>query len=681
MTDVQVIKAIVKLPPKSRQSFALQNNNSSSNNNHCLPSQSMEHTQGNWDSYLVSNRLYVQVSASIAEHHILTLLQTCCPQDVHLTCQPYSDVSNGHITFANKDQADMAFTLFNGAHFNNGMRLSLSISPVDQACEPEPMSDILQVQHLPMDSSNQSIYDLFRPFGPMALCKIIVEQGPTAVFNGTALIQYYHSEDADHAISVMNNKMIQENIIAVFPFVFSKRQKSEADVDPGNATNKDTNTIDYTNLYIKNLDLNAKSSDLFKHFRKYGHIISARVMKNARTNQSKGFGFVSFIKSEEAYRALHGMNGRYILSKAILVNFHEPKKVRNNNDNKPTGPPLDSNGAPSPPSLSNTHTSSTTTTSTLSHMASSFSPPTPQAQYHHQPPQHYQPPSPVAPPYQPSPSLHKQYRQHYPAPQQKAQSQIHAPYHPPYAHITSEHQPAPKPSYKKPGSIGQSTLHGSERTGYRPTRDSVAKVEHTHSTPLVPSLSTLASGAAIQTPPPPRRTLRRRGSLESICSTMTETSHHTQRQRMLAAVLHYESTDLAGDIVDMLLTLKKKDRSLCLFNADFMKSKVQQAKQALATFDDDDDDDDDDDASIAAPQQQQHSALEIDGFLRSLEGLEMHEKKQKLGDRLFPCVKATGIKHAPKITIRLLDHVPLHDLAHLMYNDDDLRTKINQVTL
>jgi hypothetical protein len=99
--------------------------------------------------------------------------------------------------------ADMAFTLFNGAHFNNGMRLSLSISPVDQACEPEPMSDILQVQHLPMDSSNQSIYDLFRPFGPMALCKIIVEQGPTAVFNGTALIQYYHTEDADHAISVM----------------------------------------------------------------------------------------------------------------------------------------------------------------------------------------------------------------------------------------------------------------------------------------------------------------------------------------------------------------------------------------------------------------------------------------------------------------------------------------------
>lgn len=86
--------------------------------------------------------------------------------------------------------------------------------------------------------------------------------------------------------------------------------------------------VDYTNLYIKNLDLNVKSVDLFNNFRRFGRIISARVMKNAQTKQSKGFGFVSFSKADEAQRAKHEMNGEFILSKPVIVAFHEPKKAR-----------------------------------------------------------------------------------------------------------------------------------------------------------------------------------------------------------------------------------------------------------------------------------------------------------------------------------------------------------------
>jgi RNA recognition motif-containing protein len=86
--------------------------------------------------------------------------------------------------------------------------------------------------------------------------------------------------------------------------------------------------VDYTNLYIKNLDLNVKSADLFNNFRRFGRIISARVMKNAQTKQSKGFGFVSFSKADEAQKAKQEMNNQYILSKPVIVAFHEPKKAR-----------------------------------------------------------------------------------------------------------------------------------------------------------------------------------------------------------------------------------------------------------------------------------------------------------------------------------------------------------------
>lgn len=93
--------------------------------------------------------------------------------------------------------------------------------------------------------------------------------------------------------------------------------------------------MDYSNLYIKNLDLNVKSSDLFNHFRAYGRIISARVMKNPQTKQSKGFGFVSFSRTDEAFQALREMNGKYIMSKPIVVAFHEPKKPRSDKSSSP----------------------------------------------------------------------------------------------------------------------------------------------------------------------------------------------------------------------------------------------------------------------------------------------------------------------------------------------------------
>ncbi|OAD06537.1 hypothetical protein MUCCIDRAFT_125019, partial [Mucor lusitanicus CBS 277.49] len=74
-----------------------------------------------------------------------------------------------------------------------------------------------------------------------------------------------------------------------------------------------------TNLYIKNLDPEVTSYDLFKRFRAYGKIISARVMKDTVTGISKGYGFVSFTHMDEANDALQNMNGALLNSKNIIV--------------------------------------------------------------------------------------------------------------------------------------------------------------------------------------------------------------------------------------------------------------------------------------------------------------------------------------------------------------------------
>ena len=66
----------------------------------------------------------------------------------------------------------------------------------DGSFEHEAKGSILQVKNLPLRIDNNALYDLFRPFGPLSLCKPIVEG---KAFRGTAFIQYFFQSDSDEA--------------------------------------------------------------------------------------------------------------------------------------------------------------------------------------------------------------------------------------------------------------------------------------------------------------------------------------------------------------------------------------------------------------------------------------------------------------------------------------------------
>jgi hypothetical protein len=67
----------------------------------------------------------------------------------------------------------------------------------------------------------------------------------------------------------------------------------------------------------------------------------------------------------------------------------------------------------------------------------------------------------------------------------------------------------------------------------------------------------------------------------------------------------------------------------------------------------------------------------IESVMKAMDGKQIHEKKQLLGDRLFPLVKATGTKQAPKVTIALLDNVDLLELATMMFDKDALKKQVD----
>jgi polyadenylate-binding protein len=111
------------------------------------------------------------------------------------------------------------------------------------------------------------------------------------------------------------------------PFVHGPGQQVQYAPISGPGSGSQSGLIDPCNLFCKNLDPSIDSNELFTHFRPFGQIVSARVMRT-ETGQSRGFGFVSFQTPDQAQNALRQMNGVVLGSKAIIVRLHEPKQLR-----------------------------------------------------------------------------------------------------------------------------------------------------------------------------------------------------------------------------------------------------------------------------------------------------------------------------------------------------------------
>lgn len=64
----------------------------------------------------------------------------------------------------------------------------------------------------------------------------------------------------------------------------------------------------YTNLYIKNLDLDMTEELLREKFSEFGSITNLAIARDDN-GSSRGFGFVNFDNPDDAKRAMEALNG------------------------------------------------------------------------------------------------------------------------------------------------------------------------------------------------------------------------------------------------------------------------------------------------------------------------------------------------------------------------------------
>ena len=83
-----------------------------------------------------------------------------------------------------------------------------------------------------------------------------------------------------------------------------------------------------TKLYVGGLAYSITEQELEALFAEHGKVVSAAVIKDRDSGQSKGFGFIEFEDASAATAAIAALNGREVSGRSIVVNEARPQEDR-----------------------------------------------------------------------------------------------------------------------------------------------------------------------------------------------------------------------------------------------------------------------------------------------------------------------------------------------------------------
>ncbi|KAE8624718.1 hypothetical protein XENTR_v10006028 [Xenopus tropicalis] len=170
------------------------------------------------------------------------------------------------------------------------------------------------IKNLDKSIDNKALYDTFSAFGNILSCKVVCDENGS---KGYAFVHFETQDAADRAIEKMNGMLLNDR--KVFVGRFKCRREREAELG--------AKAKEFTNVYIKNFGEDMDDERLKETFSKYGKTLSVKVMTDP-SGKSKGFGFVSFERHEDANKAVDDMNGKDVNGKIMFVGRAQKKVER-----------------------------------------------------------------------------------------------------------------------------------------------------------------------------------------------------------------------------------------------------------------------------------------------------------------------------------------------------------------
>ncbi|GMS86110.1 hypothetical protein PENTCL1PPCAC_8285, partial [Pristionchus entomophagus] len=162
----------------------------------------------------------------------------------------------------------------------------------------------LYVGNLDPSVTEEFISTLFGQIGVISKSKVIFDGNSDPY----AFVEFQEHAMAAQALQAMNKRMLLD-----------KEMKVNWATEPGTVQKVDTSR--HFHVFVGDLSPEIDNKMLKEAFNSFGDISEAKVIRDPTTLKSKGYGFVSFPKRDEAERAIEQMNGQWLGRRAIRTNW------------------------------------------------------------------------------------------------------------------------------------------------------------------------------------------------------------------------------------------------------------------------------------------------------------------------------------------------------------------------
>ncbi|PWN36576.1 uncharacterized protein FA14DRAFT_114108, partial [Meira miltonrushii] len=169
----------------------------------------------------------------------------------------------------------------------------------------------LYVGALSSQVNDVALKEIFSSVGPVLSTKVVVDrnmQHPGSLNYG--FVEYADLRSAESALQNLNGRKIADSDIKVDWAA--------------------KNTSHHFHVFVGDLSPEVSDIMLRQAFQSFNSLSEARVMWDISSGKSRGYGFVAFRERSDAEQAIATMNGEWLGSRAIRVNWANQKGTGNN---------------------------------------------------------------------------------------------------------------------------------------------------------------------------------------------------------------------------------------------------------------------------------------------------------------------------------------------------------------
>ncbi|KAH8998747.1 hypothetical protein EDB86DRAFT_759406 [Lactarius hatsudake] len=192
----------------------------------------------------------------------------------------------------------------------------------------------LYVGNLSPRVTEYMLTEIFAVAGPVQHVKIIPDRNYQHGGLNYGFVEYMDMRAAETALQTLNGRKVFDTEIRV-NWAYQGQQNKE-------------DTSNHYHVFVGDLSPEVNDDVLAKAFSAFGTLSDARVMWDMNSGKSRGYGFLAFRDKTDAEQAIATMNGEWLGSRAIRVNWAN-QKTQGGPAATSTGSPISSSGtAPAP---------------------------------------------------------------------------------------------------------------------------------------------------------------------------------------------------------------------------------------------------------------------------------------------------------------------------------------------